>query len=174
MNDFADSFGGYERFVHILHFCPMLYQGKRWGGWPSQIAIVHKLQYCTLCPSLPVRPGSLRVAQCSERGQAICARPAVGPSRVFGRSERRSVAPCAAEQFLVLPDLDATCPSNCVDCLQGVRPRDMVFPGLLVFRPESVPGLPTPGRLRTAPNAGRKALSQVLQTRAWGCASMGA
>lgn len=74
---------------------------------------------------------------------------------------------------LVLPDLDAARPSSCVDCLQGVRSRDVVFSGLLVFRPESVPGLPTPGRLRTAPNAGCKALSQILQTRAWGCASMG-
>lgn len=132
--------------------------GRAVCAWPSAPSIAGLLARSSV---LRARPGH-------------CAHPAVGPSRVFGRSERRSVAPCAAEQFLALPDLDATCPSNCVDCLQGVRPRDMVFPGLLVFRPESVPGLPTPGRLRTAPNAGCKALSQVLQTRAWGCASMGA
>lgn len=100
-----------------------------------------------------VRPGHLHAVCCWVLVHLRIVRAPIG-----GLARGRAV--------VILPDFDAARPSNCIDCLQGVRPRDMVFPGLLVSRPESVPGLPTLGRLRTAPNAGCKAFSQVLQTRA--------
>ena len=63
MNDYADSFGGYERLVHILHFCPRPYRGKRWSANHFKSLSFISFQYWTLCLSLPVRPYCLRAAR---------------------------------------------------------------------------------------------------------------